>query len=173
MLMANFNDALAYVLSNEGGFVDNPSDSGGATRCGISLRFYQKFCDPRACAQTIQNLSDSEIANIYHDLFWLKLPYAKIDSQSVSNYIFDCVINCGEHNGVQIAQRALQVANRRLTLKDDGIFGEITLNEINNASTAYLPVLMATRVGYYRTLVASHPDQIVFLQGWIKRALGL
>lgn len=171
--MSNANDAIAYVRRNEGGFVDNPNDRGLATNGGISLKFYQQFCDPHATARTIQELSDSDIDNLYHDLFWLKLPYAKLTNQHICNYLFDFCINAGEFHGVQNAQRALQVANRRLTLRDDGLMGDLTVEELNNASVAFLPVFMATRVGYYRSLVAAHPDQIIFLSGWINRSLEL
>ena len=53
--MADFKQAIAKVLKNEGGYVDNPNDLGGTTNFGISLRFLQSI-DKTATKETIKNI---------------------------------------------------------------------------------------------------------------------
>ena len=41
--MDDFQTCLAFTLSQEGGFVDDPYDPGGATNMGITLATYQEW----------------------------------------------------------------------------------------------------------------------------------
>jgi lysozyme family protein len=40
--VAQFDACVAFVLANEGGLSENPSDPGGCSNFGISLRFLRE-----------------------------------------------------------------------------------------------------------------------------------
>ena len=170
--MACFEEAVAFVLDNEGGYSDNPNDSGGATNHGISLRFlktlpveslkkYGFFGD--LIVDDVKGLSQERAVAIYRGEFWDSAPFEGIKNQHRANYIFDCCVNHGLGTGIKMVQRACWVIHSDFPLKDDGIMGEKTLFAINNVSLLMIS-LMATRAEFMRGLGKGE-----FLNGWLKR----
>jgi lysozyme family protein len=43
MMNSNFDNALGFVLQDEGGFVNDPADPGGMTNLGVTQRVWQAF----------------------------------------------------------------------------------------------------------------------------------
>lgn len=169
--MSEFSVALSYILDirSEGkGYSDRPDDLGGPTNSGISLRFL-KTINQLATAETIKNLQSDEIENIYQRYFWNKM-LSQINNQNVANYIFDFLVNANPHVAYQMAQRALwSLLPDRSLIKDDGVLGSITLDQINHAGSLLLPPMRAERANYYREIAAKNPDQIANLEGWLNR----
>lgn len=177
--MAIFKNALDFVLANEGGFVDNPNDSGGTTNFGISLRFlrelpsyslgkYQIY-EP-ITEQTIRDLSKNQAALIYENEFWNVAGFRLIDSQKVCNYLFDMAVSMGLATSIKLAQRAIWATYLDKTVvKDDGVLGPFTLSAINDLSERLFAPLVATRAAYYRLLVEKFPKNKEFLNGWLNR----
>jgi lysozyme family protein len=60
---ADFDKALRFVLSFEGGYVNDPRDPGGETRYGISKRAHPDV--------DIKNLTREQAAHIYYRSYWL------------------------------------------------------------------------------------------------------
>lgn len=58
----NFTRSIAFVLSVEGGLVNNPADPGGLTKYGISQRSYPDL--------DIRNLSIEDAKEIYFRDYW-------------------------------------------------------------------------------------------------------
>ena len=56
--MSKFDACLAFTLSWEGGYVNNPADPGGETKYGISKRAYPKL--------DIANLTLEQARDIYY-----------------------------------------------------------------------------------------------------------
>ena len=178
--MATFETCVAYVLNHEGGLTDNPSDNGGITNFGISLRFLRevpKDALKRAGifdavdADTIRNLTKDQAVKLYFSEFWQKADFEKITNLNSAKYIFDMSVNSGLSRAVKIAQRACCAIARCPTyLKQDGIMGTQTLAAINHAALALASVMIAERCGFFRVLVARDARQSVFLNGWLNRA---
>jgi len=179
--MSEFLTACDYVLSNEGGLVDNHSDAGGITNFGISLRFLKnlelqklKECgllyhDEYSLIDFIKKM-DVEIARkIYKVCFWDDFYFSKINNQSVTNYYFDTAVNCGMAHATKMIQRAIHAHNISSNVVDDGVFGVNTLEEINHCGFMVLAPFRSERSNYYRMLVFKNPNQEQFLDGWLRR----
>lgn len=172
--MASFEKALAFVLENEGGYSDSPADPGGATNHGISLRFLHNiatenlrrygFFDP-ITSQTIKDLTIAQAAIVYLGEFWSSSPFDAINSEPLTNYIFDMVVSLGLSQATKLVQRSLTPP-----LTQDGIFGRVTLAAVNDQASPLLMALPAARSAFYKALVALNPKEEVFLKGWLKRA---
>jgi lysozyme family protein len=179
--MSSFDPAFDFLISNENGYVDDPSDAGGATNCGISLRFLRSLpakklreygvWDHGVAKDTIEELTKEQAKKIYAGEFWGAAPFSQIDSQRLANYIFDMSINMGVGQSVKLVQRALWacVLDKNAIL-DDGVFGYLTLKMINQFSTLLIHVLPAERAGFYRLLCEQVPRNKDFLNGWLNRA---
>lgn len=171
---------MSYVLGHEGGLTKHPSDPGGITNMGISLRFLREVNEDNlkrigifgeVTEQTIIDLTKEQAEKLYFSEFWIKAPFDKVMNTNLGKYIFDMSIHHGLHQAVKIAQRACCSAQKMKDyVKDDGLFGSKTLQAVNQASFMLIPALISERTGFMRQLVAVNPKLDVFLDGWLSRA---
>lgn len=159
--MSSFEIAIERVLKHEGGYVNNPADKGGETNYGISKRSYPNL--------DIKNLSLDQAKAIYKRDFWDRGKYALINNDLVAAKVFDLSVNMGASQAIKILQRALRACD--LQVAEDGILGSQTLVAINTMEPGSLIIALRSEVaGFYRSLVAAKPSQVVFLNGWLNRA---
>lgn len=183
--MSNFFDAaIEVVLKHEGGFSDHPSDPGGATQWGISLRFLKDYTtvDPAEFdrydidndgdidALDIRGMSRENAVHAYKEAFWDKNDYDRLEHYLVARKIFDLCVNVGSKQAHKIAQRAVRAASGT-PLLEDGILGQKTATAINKADPyALLSALRSEAAGFYRVLAHVDPKLNDFLKGWLNRA---
>ena len=151
--MADFNIAVALTLKNEGGFVDNPADPGGATNMGVEQRDVPGI--------PIQDLTSAEATSYYQQNYWKTL-YSQIDSQDVANKIFDMGVLFGVGEAIQVLQRTL-------ILPADGIFGPVTLSALNQADAAFLGRYKDKMYQRAQAIAFQNPKEGIFLIGWQRR----
>ena len=67
--------SITFVMSWEGGYVDNPADPGGATNMGITMNTYTRWCQehgkPVPTKDDLRNLTTAEAKTIYFEWYWL------------------------------------------------------------------------------------------------------
>lgn len=166
--MPLFDVALGYVLKLEGGYVDSPTDPGGATNLGVSLRAVQG--DLRFDFDKDGRVTPGDIAQLdkHPDIYvpWYRLRYwvaAGCDSLSepgVAIRVFDCAVNCGPRASVKMLQRACG------TLQD-GVIGAETLKVASQYGPRLIPRLVVTRARYYAA--QPEPQRTAYLAGWMNR----
>jgi lysozyme family protein len=152
--MADPNIAIALTLKNEGGFVNNPADPGGATNMGITQADMPGI-----------NIADLTVtqAETYYDQHYWKSLYSEIEDQFVANKLFDMGVLFGVGTAVQMLQGIL-----KLTV--DGVFGPQTLAAVNGADSFSLLVAYKTvLVQHAINIGAEHPEEREFVVGWMRR----
>ena len=164
--MANFDEALTFVLANEGGFSDNPNDRGGRTNHGISSALLSRL---KGYPRDPKDLSFAQVRDIYYKEFWLKAPFTSLWNQRIANYIFDCCVLHGIGTGIEITQRAVWSVLGYQFLKDDGVMGTKTLAAIQQAGYLLMYAIVVERAAYCRLLCIKDNEQREFLNGWLKR----
>ncbi len=180
--MSQFEQAVQFVLRNEGGLNENAYDAGGITNFGISSRFLREVPLDRlrrygifetVDENTVRNLTIDQAKLIYHGEFWADV-FEKIDSQVLCNYIFDMTVAHGISSAVKMVQRAMwATAFERGFIKDDGILGTSTLGYINSFGDELLLAIVAIRGEVYRCLAIVNPKNEVFLSGWLNRCYSI
>lgn len=137
------------------GYVDDPLDSGGETKYGVS-----KNANPEL---NIRTLTLEKAIQVYFKKYWLA------GSCDVLSYPL-CVLHfdgCTNH-GVSRACKFLQAAAG--FRYPDGIIGPQTLTALDKKSGYQLGVLICEqRVNFYKDIVARRPNQSRFLNGWLRR----
>lgn len=108
--MDNFQTSINRLLSNEGGYVNDPKDPGGETNWGISKRSYPHV--------DIKGLTRDQAIAIYKADFWdpISLDEAPL---GISYQMLDFAVNSGIQTAIRALQRAVGVA-------DDGVVGNHT-----------------------------------------------
>jgi len=89
---AAFRSAVETVLANEGGFSDESSDTGGATKFGISQRQYPTL--------DIQGLTREAAVAIYYRDWWNRFNYGAL-APAIGAKLFDLAVNMGEEAAVR------------------------------------------------------------------------
>lgn len=158
--MADFNKAIAVTLRWEGGYTDNPADSGGATNMGIEQRDLPNI--------PIRTLTVAQAEKYYLENYWKPL-YGEIVSQDVATKLFDLGVLFGVVEAVKALQRALNATPPPM-LTVDGTFGPETLLLTNEAAPVkLLSDFKSEFVTRAHEIVAEHPEDAEFLDGWLRR----
>jgi lysozyme family protein len=92
----NFDRAVAFVIHEEGGYVNDPADPGGETKFGISKRAYPSI--------DIKNLTVEQAKTIYRRDYWNPL---QLDARKYGPALclFDCAVNQGLGRARQLLAR--------------------------------------------------------------------
>lgn len=174
--MSNFEQAIEYVIKNEGGYSNDIHDSGKETQFGISSSSgYLEAAIKKGLlpeCTTIKSLTVEQAKIIYKHFFWDHLKLDNVINQSIATKILDTCVNVGNTWGIKLLQRAIRAATG-VKLDEDGICGNATFEAIRQSlSSNLLSAYKSECAGYYRSIVARKPDQDVFIRGWLNRAYG-
>lgn len=168
-----FLRAFYFLLKNEGGYVNDKDDPGGATNHGISLPFlkdmYRRgFKDADVNLDGIINQKDIEamsyalVQQMYKMEFWNKVSMIPDDNLAIK--VFDAGVNIGIKKAIQLLQKCLNVTQ-------DGIIGPITLESLKNKNRNQLMQCYIDKLElYYYELAYRKPSMNKFLKGWLNRA---
>lgn len=93
--MDTFEKALKFTLQWEGGYVNNPNDSGGATNKGITQRVYDEYLVNKGLPPfSVRNILQKEVEDIYKKLYWNKIGADSLDPK-LAIAAFDFAVNSG------------------------------------------------------------------------------
>lgn len=181
--MADFMTAHKFAAQWEGGLVDHPSDPGGITNYGISLRWLRSEGtelgdmdgDGDVDADDIRALTFEQATELFKSRFWDACRLGELP-QLVATCHYDCAMNTGPRQATLLTQRA---CNRLIgvygsPLVVDGIFGPRTRAFLAANSTQKLAhTMIALREDFYRNLIIRKPRLAVFEAGWLNRCADL
>lgn len=159
----NYVDAINKVLKHEGGFVNDPADSGGATNFGITKAVYEKYKGRSVSIDEIKNMPKGDAISIYKRDYWDGIGGDLINSYIVAYALFDIAVNRGVSSAVKSAQRIIGVSV-------DGKIGPNTLNKINQQNEkTFVAAFLADAKQFYVDLAERRPKDAKFLDGWLNR----
>ena len=167
--MADFNEAVPYVIRSEvgrapnGGYVNDPDDPGGETKYGICRRDHPTV--------DIATLTMEGAVAILEAEYW---DYGPLHDERVACKLLDLAVNLegtGKQGAaVKIAQQAANFAKPGM-LDTDGLYGPQTQYVLNLCDPDKLLMAMATFAGlHYRAIAAARPASAKYLNGWLVRA---
>ena len=157
-----FDICVAFTLREEGGYVDDPADLGGATNMGITLATYREWSDdPHLGDLQVKDMTLKTASAIYRSLYWNPLR-ADTLPPGVDLSVFDMGVNAGISRSARLLQQALGFTGDQV----DGSIGPQTLAAANRFDARTLVNDLADRqTGYYRSLANFR----IFGTGWLRR----
>jgi lysozyme family protein len=165
--MARLEPLGKFILSWEGGFVNDPLDKGGATNKGVTIatwrrQGYDKNHDGVIDVKDLKLISDADALKIMKKNYWDRWKADQIVSQPIANLLVDWVWSSGVW-GIKIPQDMLGC-------KADGVVGPKTLQALNRQDPKkFFDRLKQRREQYLRDICKSKPSQKRFLRGWLNR----
>lgn len=159
--MADFRHYIPTLKKWEGGFVNHPSDPGGATNCGITLATYRQFYGNDKTVEDLKKIPWWQWETIMRT-YWNRCRGNLIDNQSIAELFVDWHINAGVN--------AIKQVQRMFGITADGIVGPVTLRYLNTPNGRVIfQRMQERREQYYINLVKNDPKKRVFLNGWLNR----
>ena len=157
-----FELCLPFTLGEEGGYVDDSADPGGATNMGITLATYRQWSDdPDLGAAQVRDMTERTARAIYRALYWNPLRADALPA-GVDLSVFDMGVNAGIWGSARLLQRALGFTGEEV----DGCVGPETLAAAAKFDPRSLIDDLAERqAAYYRSL----SDFPTFGRGWLNR----
>ena len=157
-----FEDCLARILKHEGGYVNDPLDSGGRTNLGVTQRVWEEFVGHPVTETDMKALTPEKIAPMYKLKYW-NPSYCEVLPKGLDYVVFDFAVNAGTGRSVKTLQQAIRCVA-------DGVIGPKTMAAINDANPKDLITKFSdARADFYQGIVARKPDQARFIKGWLNR----
>ena len=164
-----FDDAFEFTLGREGGFVDHPSDPGGATNHGVSLRYARRLgrvvdldLDGDVDIDDIRLVTPAVAKTLYRKDFWWPVGADRLHP-AVAAVVFDTAVLCGAPRAARWMQGAVGVTQ-------DGVIGPRSLAALAAADPrAVVAEMLARRMLHH----ADDPNRRDFGLGWFRRIAAL
>lgn len=171
-----FRSAVEKVLSVEGGYVNDPADSGGETNFGITVAVAMA----NGYAGPMVDMTRDQAIAIYKRQYWdiMRLDDVAELSQSIAHELFDTCVNMGAGVAGRFLQRALNALNREQRdypdLTVDGLVGPASVSALRacltrrgaSAEVVILRVLNALQGAFYIDLAERRQKDERFVFGW-------
>lgn len=165
-----FNSAFQYLLGNEGrAYTNDPHDSGGETKFGVTRKAYQFYTGHAVTAAEIENLTEDDAQAFYYSEFWEPLGADFLTSVSIATCLFDSAVLYGAVTVIRMAQEILDSPERGL--KVDGILGEESIAALNNAGAAdFINSFHRSIINRIARVVEHDSKNERYARGWTNRA---
>ena len=160
-----FSTALQFVLRWEGGYVNNPHDTGGETNYGVTQAVYSHYRKSLGLLdRSVRLITTFEVKAIYQENYWTAAGCDLLPSKLALCH-FDWAVNHGTSGAIKTLQ---QVVGAR----PDGVIGPLTKQAITAALVLHKEVwlcdrALAIRESCYRRWGVGSQSQ--FLEGWLNR----
>jgi lysozyme family protein len=164
--------AIAYVLQNEGGFVNDPKDAGGATNFGITMDTLSIALKRPVSVTDVKNLTRDEAVAIYRAKYWNNSLFNFLEQSIVAIVMLDAAVLFGPLISILYAQKALRECDQ-VFITTDGIMGQETLKSLNTIDPKkFVQSFSDMLMSRIAVVVASRPTNAKFRKGWENRIDG-
>lgn len=167
---------IDHILQIEGGYVNDPSDSGGETNFGITVAVARGS----GFTGDMRTLTRGKAFDIYVSRYWDALRLDDIEALSplIAGELADTGVNMGVGRAARFLQRSLNVLNNRsYSYRDlvvDGMIGDASIRALKSyfmirgaeGEKVLFDMLNALQGAYYVTLAERREKDEKFVYGW-------
>ena len=178
-----FDELVETLISVEGGYVNDPRDSGGETIWGITKAVARE----NGYSGPMRDMTRAQAKSIYRAKFWAKpgLYLVAPLSPKVAEELLDTGVNTGTGTAGMMFQKALNVLNRNgadyADIAEDGAIGPGTAKAFATflkrngakAESRMLKALNCLQGAYYIDLARRREKDERFVNGWLDNRVGL
>lgn len=167
----NIEQFLNELIQREGGYVNDPTDRGGATKYGIT----EAVARANGFKGNMRDLPLDTAKAIYKKQYWTSPRFDQVNTinSKVAEELLDTGVNCGVAFAKPLLQRALNLLNNQgkegwSDLAVDGIYGSATLSALKtylakrgkDGETALLRVLNILQGNRYIEMALLHKPSL-------------
>ena len=180
--MKSVSELAKEIVAREGGFVNDPSDPGGATNHGVTIGTLRRLGvdvnrDARIDVADVRALTAAQAVDIYVEHYFNRTGIAALP-EVIQPSVFDMYVNAGG-NAIKVLQRLL--TSMGYPSDPDGQIGPQTIRAAQMAyeaaPTHFADAYGIARRNYYYALADARPASRKYARrrdggkgGWITRA---
>lgn len=174
---------IQEIIKVEGGYVNDPSDSGGETCWGITI------ATARAAGYkgSMKDLSQQQAYDIYYNQYVVAPGFDKVLtlSEKIAAELVDTGVNMGVSTAGKFLQQSLNALNDQATqypdLVVDGGVGKASISALQaflakrgaDGEGVMLRALNALQGARYISIAEASPKNERFVYGWLKNRVSL
>lgn len=180
MSIESIIDEILIVEGDE--YTNDPHDSGGPTKYGITQRTLSKYLGRPASAMEVKALTADVARKIYRRMYVDDPGFGLVAGKSelVAEELVDTGVNCGQGRAAEWFQRCLNVLNNRAKhyadIGVDGDIGPATLAAFDaflrkredEGEIVMVAMLNSLQGGHYVRLAERREKDERFVYGWFK-----
>lgn len=174
--MATFQQSIKdlKLMQWEGGYANDPNDSGGPTNHGVTLAVWQKHGydkngDGKIDAEDVKLITQQEAIDIAKKIFWNPLKLDDINSQLLANLVFQISWGSGRGTAAKVIKSVInQYFDKKQVIDknyDDSIHAY--LKKTNQENFYFL--LRAWYINFLLNISQPGSKNAGFRKGWINR----
>jgi lysozyme family protein len=153
-----FDKCLAFILKEEGGYVNHPEDPGGITNLGVTKTSWERWVGKTVTEADMRKLTPDLVKPLYKWRYWDRVRGDELPV-GVDLALMDFAVNSGPSAAIRCLQVVLQV-------EVDGIFGPDTMAALwKEDPNMTIARLCDAREDFLRSL----PHFATFGRGWMNR----
>lgn len=175
--MKDIETELDVLIGKEGGYTNDPRDSGGETIWGIT-----KFtADSFGYKGDMKLMTKDQAKEIYRARYWIQPKFDQVYkiNPAIAMEMFDTGVNMGSGTAVKFLQRALNVLNNGGTtypdMAVDGGLGAMTLAALQkfldtrkqDGVVVMMKMLNAQQAVKYMEISENAAKNEAFMYGWV------
>ena len=154
----NWDDCFEMVLKHEGGYVNDPRDSGGRTNLGVTQKAWEAYWSRKSSEEEMRKLTPAIVKPFYKAMYWDKIKGDDLPS-GVDYAAFDLAVNSGVGRASKYLQQIAGVTA-------DGVIGPKSLEAIKARDPKEMAdALCDMRMDFLRRL----PTFETYGKGWSRR----
>jgi lysozyme family protein len=179
----NINDMLDKLVGVEGGYSNNPSDSGGETIWGITIAVARE----NGYNGVMQDMPKEIAKKIYKSKYFIGPRFSDVAelSEALAEEMFDSGVNMGVKWPATALQRVLNAMNAKGKLYPDGavdgLIGPATLAALKaylafrkqDGEDTLLKAMNCLQGAYYLSITEGREANEDFIYGWLKNRVHL
>lgn len=168
---------INHIIDLEGGYINDPNDSGGETKYGITKRVAEK----NGYTYEMKLLPKSLAFQIYSNKYWDDISLDEIEqrSQSLAMELADTAVNMGTGRASEFLQRSLNALNNQGKLFADLVvdrdIGPATLKAMDafitkrgkNGELVLFRAINSLQGAFYIELAERRQKDESFVYGWL------
>ena len=99
--MERIEKLKSFILSWEGGFVNDPRDPGGATNKGITLATFRSVFGKGKTVKDLKKITDSQWMAIFKTRYWDKYKADSIKDEWITYLLVDWLWTSGADDAIE------------------------------------------------------------------------
>jgi lysozyme family protein len=172
----NLSDVIFFVIKQEdstlsGIITNDPLDSGGTTRFGLTKKFHPELATQGFFDKDVVPSDRALIMaqQAYQSQYAQSLMLVSFNSQAIATAMLSFAVVEGNHAAVKCLQTSVTECGTPITV--DGLLGHATIDGANSISPAILlQEWIEQEDFYFESIVERNSSQQRFLKGWEARA---
>jgi lysozyme family protein len=152
---------IPLILKHEGGFVNHPSDPGGATNKGITIGTFRRFIKPKGTIADLKALTTEQAVVVYKRNYW-DVVLADLLPMGVDYTVADFAVNSGPARAAKVLQKVVGATQ-------DGQIGPATIKAVNAMPAKdVIRQVNANRLAFMKS-IRGGKLWVTFGKGWQRR----